>query len=188
MNRSKMNGSRSLSDKMILPYSQAFTEALLSYCEQMEEAIRGRKHHDHRRNLLLNFLREGLNLDPVEFELEKKIKVHEIRGRIDAFFRHLIIEVKTDLDRERPDAEVELKKYFESQGNPNDFVGIVTDGLNFEIYIYDNKNIKLIRSFTIDSEDPLSAFQSLDHLFSTAKRVIPTPGCVFRRNPPPDSD
>jgi len=147
----------------------------------MEEAIRGRKHHDHRRNLLLNFLREGLNLDPVEFELEKKIKVHEIRGRIDAFFRHLIIEVKTDLDRERPDAEVELKKYFESQGNPNDFVGIVTDGLNFEIYIYDNKNIKLIRSFTIDSEDPLSAFQSLDHLFSTAKRVIPTPGDIVDR-------
>jgi hypothetical protein len=41
-----------------------------------EQAVAAaKKHHDTRRHLFLNFLRESFNVDPVEVELERKIKV-----------------------------------------------------------------------------------------------------------------
>ena len=71
------------------------------------------------------------------FELELKIKAAEARGRIDAFYKFVIFEVKTDLERERPDAIRELKKYFESRSRPSDYVAAVTDGLTVEVFDYD---------------------------------------------------
>lgn len=164
-----------------MPYSDTFVEALANYSEQIYDAERKNKHHDHRRNLFINFLREGFGLDPVEIELEKKIKAHSVRGRIDAFFRQLIIEVKTSVERERDDAEVELKKYFESQRRPYDFVGLVTDGIRFEVYLYENKQVQRIRAFEIDAQAPRSTFQHLDQIFFTAERLIPTPGDIVDR-------
>ena len=176
-----MDRSPSLFDKPVTPYSDAFPDALRSYCEQMGDAVRKNKHHDQRRSLLLNFLREGLGLDPVEFELEKKVKAAAVRGRIDAFFKQLIIEVKTDLERERPDAESELKKYFESQANPFDYVGLVTDGLLFEVYIYEHGAPRRIRVFKLDAESPLTSFQHLDQLLFTARRLIPDSSDIVSR-------
>ncbi|HPO13818.1 MAG TPA: N-6 DNA methylase [Candidatus Hydrogenedentes bacterium] len=176
-----MQRSQSLAHKKILPYSDDFPEALRSYCSQMEEAIRRNKHHDHRRSLLINFLRQGMGLDPVEFELEKKIQAYKVRGLIDAFFKQLIIEVKTDLDRERADAETELKKYFESQAHPLDYSGLVTDGLRFEVYIYEKRTVRQIRVFSLDPEAPLVSFRHLDQLFFTAKLLIPSPGDIVDR-------
>ncbi|TAM45854.1 MAG: hypothetical protein EPN53_14265 [Acidobacteria bacterium] len=176
-----VGGDPRLFDKEVTPYSDAFVEALESYCGQMAEAIRKHKHHDHRRNLLLNFFRQGLDLDPIEFELERKVRADAVRGRIDAFFRQLIIEVKTDLERERGDAHAELKKYFESQARPDDYVGLVTDGLNFEVYIYEGGSVRQIRNFALDSASPLTTFRHLDQLFFTAQRLHPTPGDIVDR-------
>jgi methylase of polypeptide subunit release factors len=169
------------SRREVQPYSAGFVDALQSYCEQISSAARQNKHHDHRRNLLINFLRVGLALDPVEFELEHKIKAHSVRGRIDAFFRELIIEIKTDLGRERQDAERELKKYFESQPTPDDFVGLVTDGISFEVYIYEAENVQQIGTFVLQADDPGGAFRCLDQLFFTAKRLPPTPEDIVER-------
>src|ERR1041385_2530321 len=99
----------------VLPYPVDFPKLLQDYCEQIGEAIRAKKHHDTRRHLFLNFLRQAFDIDPVEIELEHKLKAGELRGRIDALYRHVIVEVKTDFDGERGDAERELKKYFASR-------------------------------------------------------------------------
>src|SRR4030042_223871 len=169
-----MRNNQSLFERGLKPYSDKFEEAFLSYYELIEEAIRKNKHHDDRRGLLINFLRQGLGLDPIEFELEKKIKVHTVRGRIDALFKQLIIEIKTDIERERQDAEIELKKYFESQTHPYDYCALVTDGLRFEIYIYENQVAHKIRDFTFEKDSPLAAFRHLDQLFFTGKLLVPT--------------
>src|SRR4051794_33854534 len=127
--------------KDIPPFPPLFRDQLASYYEQATAAAR--KHHDTRRHLLLNFLRESFNVDPVEIELERKVKVGELRGRIDALFRHIIVEVKSDFDRERHDAQRELKKYFGAQQRPSDYVGIVTDGRRFESWHFD-RNSELV--------------------------------------------
>ncbi len=102
----------------IVPLPERFPEYLESYCEQARAAINTGKHHDYRRHLLLDFLSKALDIEAKEFELEHKVKVVEARGRIDAFYRFVIFEVKTKLDSERETGIDELKKYFEAQKVP----------------------------------------------------------------------
>lgn len=168
-------------ERQVSAIPKDFTGAFLSYVQQMKDAVTNNKHHDHRRNLLINFLREGMGLDPVEFEFEHKVKVHKVRGRIDALFRHMIIEVKTNLERERRKAEEELKKYFESRKDPEEYFGLVTDGLAFEVYLYERGSVRTIREFSFDSESPLAAFRHLDQLFFTVKSLAPSPSDILER-------
>jgi methylase of polypeptide subunit release factors len=169
-------------DSAIKPYSDEFAEALTSYCGQTR-AFDQSTHHDQRRSLLLNFLRESLGIEATEVELERKIKADEVRGRIDAFWRHLIVEVKTDLEREREDARSELKKYFEAQQHPLDYLGLVTDGVKFEVYLYESQKagVRQIGAFELEADQPLAAFRHLDQVFFTGQRLAPTSGDIAIR-------
>ncbi|SRR5216683_3655436 len=106
-----------------------FSSLLTAYHSLISDAIRENSHHDHRRALLMDFLRKSFGIEVDEVELEKKIKVAEARGRIDAFYKYVIFEVKVNLEHERNDALSELKKYFESRTRPSDYIAVVTDGL-----------------------------------------------------------
>lgn len=165
------------------PYSEKFPEALAAYCEQMRIAIVKNVHHDQWRNLLLNFLRTGLGIEGTEVELERKIKAAQVRGRIDAFWRHLIIEVKSDLDKERDDARGELEKYFEAQKRPLDYLALVADGLRFEVYLYESlkTGVRQIGAFELEPDQPLAAFRHLDQVFFTGQRLAPTSGDIVIR-------
>jgi hypothetical protein len=159
--------------KEIPPFPPLFPDQLASYYEQAVAAAK--KHHDTRRHLFLNFLRESFNVDPVEVELERKIKVGEVRGRIDALFRHIIVEVKSDFEAERDDAQRELKKYFASQARPSDYIGIVTDGRRFESWHLDRKgDLVPIGELEMRPEQPLEAWRWLDQFLSSGVRRIPT--------------
>jgi hypothetical protein len=159
--------------KHIAPFPPSFPEQLASYYEQATAAAK--KHHDTRRHLFLNFLRQSFNVDPLEVELEQKVKVGEVRGRIDALFRHIIIEVKTDFERERDDAQRELKKYFASRTRPSDYIGIVTDGRRFESWHLDHNNeLVPIGTLEMRPDHPLEAWRWLDQFVSTGIRRIPT--------------
>lgn len=167
---------------MVLPYSEKFADALAAYCAQTSNYNQS-THHDQRRSLLMNFLREGFGIEATEVELERKIKADEVRGRIDAFWRHLIIEVKTDMEREREDARNELKKYFEAQKHPLDYLGLVTDGVKFEVYLYESlkTGVKQIGAFELEADAPLAAFRHLDQVFFTGQRLAPTSGDIVIR-------
>lgn len=86
-----------------------FESILVAYHAQITAAISRNAHHDHRRALLIELLRKTFGIEVDEIELELKVKAAEARGRIDAFYRSVIFEVKIDLDRERADAIRELK-------------------------------------------------------------------------------
>lgn len=144
----------------IVPLPKNFADYLQSYCEQMSAAIKDQKHHDYRRALLMEFLRKSFGIEVSEVDLEHKVKAASARGLIDAFYRFVIFEVKSDLERERGDALSELKKYFEAQDNPTDYVAAVTDGLQFEVYDYDprDQSAKLVRTFKLESDAPFVAY------------------------------
>ena len=159
----------------VVPYPPNFPALLKDYCEQIGEAIRANKHHDTRRALFLNFLRQAFGIDPIEVELEHKLKVGEMRGRIDALYRHVIVEVKTDFDGERADAQRELKKYFASRQRPVEYIGLVTDGIRFEAWhLNHGGELVSISEITLRPGDPLSAWRWLDQFLSTGVRRIPT--------------
>ncbi len=155
-----------------------FPMLLTEYYGQISDAIRKNSHHDHRRALLMDFLRKAFGIEVDEVELEKKIKAAEARGRIDAFYKYVIFEVKVDLGRERPDAQRELKKYFESRKTPTDYVAAVTDGVHFEVYDYDPvaEEPKELRRFELDPMDPADLYLELDELLAAGQTVPPTSG------------
>jgi len=165
----------------ILPYKKDFPKYLSDYCCQITAAIRDKKHHDYRRHLFINFLRLGFDIDPTEVEIEKKVKVAEIKGRMDAFFKATIFEFKTDLEKERPVAMLELKKYFESQSNPYDYLAILTDGLNFEVYQYKSRQIEQISEFSLTIDNPLLSFRYLDQFIFTSNKITPNAEDIVQR-------
>jgi len=167
----------------ITPLPEAFPGYLQDYCDQASAAIKDHKHHDQRRALLMDFLRKAFGIEVVEIDLEHKVKAASARGRIDAFYRFVIFEVKTDLDRERTDALTELQKYFESQKRPADYVAAVTDGLQFEVFDYDLKTgqPKSIRSFSLEAEAPHLAYEQLDELLAAGRKIPPLAGEVVIR-------
>ena len=101
--------------------------ALSRYELRMRSAIAADQHHDQRRAILVELLRDGFDLTVDEIELEHNVKVAKVRGRIDLLYGPIAWEVKRDLDRERNDLERELLLYLTAQG-PDSF-GIATDGL-----------------------------------------------------------
>jgi hypothetical protein len=152
-----------------------FPTLLTVYHTRMAEAIRKNSHHDHRRALLVDFLRKSFDIEVDEIELERKVKAAEARGRIDAFYKYVIFEVKTNLDAERNDAVRELKKYFESCSDPGEYIAAVTDGLRFEIYDYvaDRKEPQRVRRFEINPLDPEMVYLELDELLASGQKIPP---------------
>ncbi|HEV2386797.1 MAG TPA: N-6 DNA methylase [Candidatus Acidoferrales bacterium] len=159
----------------VVPLPKDFPERLQSYCEQMSAAREDGKHHDYRRALFMEFLRGSFGVEVSEVDLEHKVRAASARGFIDAFYRFVIFEVKTDLERERGDALSELQKYFEAQDTPSDYVGAVTDGLDFEVYDYDprDQSANLVRAFKLESDAPSVAYSELDELLAVGRKLPP---------------
>lgn len=159
----------------VLPYPKRFPDHLEDYCTQIQVAIAKGVHHDQRRALLLNFFHTAFGIEPQEIELEHRIKAGALRGRIDAFFNQLIVEVKTDFVAEREDAQRELKKYFASQSRPRDYVGLVTDGVRFETWHLDrNEKLASIDTFTLRADQPLAAWRWFDEYLTVGNKRIPS--------------
>jgi hypothetical protein len=164
-------------------FPERFPELLAAYCAQIAEAIEKESHHDHRRALLIDFLRQTFDIEVGEIELEKKVKAAEARGLIDAFYKFVILEVKIDLDSERADATRELKKYFESRPRPEDYVAAVTDGIKVELYDYGPhvREPHFLRSFEIVANDPSTVYTELDELLASGQKIAPTSDDIVAR-------
>lgn len=165
----------------IHPYKNEFPAYLTEYMGEIKEAIKTKAHHDNRRHLFINFLRLGFDIDPVEIQLEKKIKVAEVRGRIDAFFKSAIFEFKTDLEREREAGKLELKKYFEAQPDPQDYIALLTDGLLFEVFQYEKGQVQKINEFKLIETDPLLSFRYLDQFVFSSQPIKPVSNDIVQR-------
>lgn len=93
--------------------------------------LASRPGHEKVRVLLHRLLVDGLNADSRDIDFERPVP--EVRGRIDALLGRTVFELKTDLRRERRDAEEGLTRYLsdrEAQTGEK-YVGIATDGADF---------------------------------------------------------
>jgi hypothetical protein len=157
----------------LVPYKPEFPGILDSYHKQIKEAINQNKHHDHRRHLFMNFLEKGFNVEPEEITIEEKVKAANVRGYIDALYKFIIFEFKSELDTEREAAKIEIKKYFKSRPKPAEFLAVVSDGLIFEVYQYEHEDIALIKDFVLDARNPLDAHRFFDDIILVTKKVTP---------------
>ncbi|MBD3234485.1 MAG: hypothetical protein GF315_12235, partial [candidate division Zixibacteria bacterium] len=160
--------------KKFFPYNPDFPSHLEEYANQIRQAIRSNKHHDFRRHLFLNFMRTAFGVDPVEVKIEEKVKVEEVRGRIDALFKSIIFEFKSNIEAERSAAIIEMKKYFEAQEVPSDYLAVLTDGLRFEIYQYALGKVENISEFSLSPNDPFGTFFNIDKILFASKPAPPS--------------
>jgi hypothetical protein len=147
--------------------------ALADYDERIRNAIADGRHHDQRREILIELLRDGFGLSVDVFTLEHNVNVAKVRGRIDLLYGAIAWEVKRDLDAERDDLERELKLYLTAQGP--DCFGIGTDGLRFEVYRLTEGILHKVDAFDIDQATSLEhALDWLDGYLFAVEGVAPT--------------
>jgi len=90
--------------------------------------------HEAVRTGVSFLLTEGLGAEL--HDIRHELRVVEARGRIDALLGRTVLEFKSNLARERADALEELSRYLPEReaATGQRFVGVVTDGLDWEAY------------------------------------------------------
>ena len=114
--------------------------------------------HEKVRALLYRLLVEGLGTASREIDFEKPAP--EVNGRIDALLGRTVFELKSDLRRERRDAERGLARYLaerqESTGER--YVGLATDGAEFFACFLRNGDLETVACYRTDQESPVRSW------------------------------
>ncbi len=107
--------------------------------------------HEKVRALVHRLLVDDLGADSRDIDFEKPVP--EVRGRIDALLGRTVFEFKSNLKRERGDAEEGLTRYLterESQTGEK-YVGIATDGADFIAYFLKGDNVVEVGVHKVDA-------------------------------------
>ena len=118
------------------------------YLVRARQAREQDQHHDQRRQLFLDFLKDAFEIGAADVEVEQYVQIASKqvsakgiarinKGWIDAAFGELIFEFKRDLKRERTEGLRELADYLSTIPNGAECIGLLTDGLEFLPYQLD---------------------------------------------------
>ena len=159
-----------------------FDDLFRKYLHDIIEAKQSARHHDHRRHLFTDFLQEAFPIEATELEIEEHVNALEVRGYIDLLFQHLVFEFKRDIDKERADGLRELKTYLTAKARLRP-IGVLTDGVQFEVYIIDDGELQCIDKEDLGKLEGNSeqAYRWFDSYLFSARDVIPTPEDIVRR-------
>lgn len=159
-----------------------FKQAFDQYLAQIRQARHERRHHDYRRHLFTSFVRDAFGVEADELQLEEHVTAVRVRGFIDLLYMYLVFEFKRDLTAERRDGIRELTTYLSaiSERRP---LGVLTDGLVFEVYSLEECELRLVDSQDLErlSEDPESAYLWFEAYLFSARDAEPTPQDIVRR-------
>ena len=135
--------------------------------DDITASLASRPGHEMVRSQLLRLLTDVLGHRSGEIVFEQQIEGQSViladdakrRGRIDALLGRTVFEVKSNLARERDDAERQLTRYLENRKKETgeDFIGVATDGAVFQAYdLSDNMLRALGAEFKTDVANPAS--------------------------------
>jgi SAM-dependent methyltransferase len=118
--------------------------------------------HEKVRAHLHRLLTDGLGAKPTEIDFERQVP--EVRGRIDALLGRTLFEIKSDLRRERKDADAQLLRYLpqrEKEANQR-FVGIATDGADFVVAVMRDDKLAALGTYRTRADDPRELLRWLE--------------------------
>ena len=109
--------------------------------ERIVSELATRPGHEMVRVQTHRLLVDDLGADSRDIDFERPVP--EVRGRIDALLGRTVFEFKSNLRRERRDAEEGLTRYLaEREGRTGEkYVGIATDGAEFIAYFLKGENV-----------------------------------------------
>ena len=140
--------------------------------------LAGRPGHEKVRALLYRLLVEGLGADSRDIDFEKPAP--EVRGRIDALLGRTVFELKSDLRRERRDAEDGLARYLsEREGQTGEkYVGIATDGAEFAAFFLRGGRAVEVGGCRTEPEKPRKLLLWLQGAVALGEELLPDPHTI----------
>jgi hypothetical protein len=102
----------------------------------------------------------GARSEDIEYEVQQA----EVRGRSDGLFGRTVLEFKSNLRREKADAEEQLSRYIPDRERETGdrFVGIATDGAQFVAYDYRDNQLRELTSYIPSADEPADLLQWLN--------------------------
>ena len=148
--------------------------------DELVSELAGRPGHEKVRALLYRLLVEGLGADSRDINFEKQAP--EVRGRIDALLGRTVFELKSDLRRERRDAEDGLARYLsEREGQTGEkYVGIATDGADFVAYFLRGDSVVEVGTHRTDAENSWELQAWLRSTVAIGEDLLPDPETIAR--------
>lgn len=136
--------------------------------------------HEAVRVGVFQLLTDGLGVPRGDVQLEKQIP--EVRGRIDALLGRTVVEFKSDLRRERDDAEAQLTRYIaqrESESGER-YVGIATDGADFISFELRCGELRELAAYRTNPDDPRGVLTWLSAAVAAGEELDPDPETVVQ--------
>jgi SAM-dependent methyltransferase len=129
--------------------------------------------HEKVRGHLLRLLTEGLGADSTSIDFERPLP--EVRGRVDALLGRTVFEIKSDLVRERSDAERQLSSYLPQREAETGqrFVGIATDGAEFRVYMVRDGRLDELGQFRPKVSEPRGLLGWLESVVALTDEIPP---------------
>ena len=140
--------------------------------------LAARPGHEKVRALLHRLLVGGLGADSRDIDFEKPAP--EVRGRIDALLGRTVFELKSDLRRERGDAEDGLTRYLaEREGQTGEkYVGIATDGADFIAFFLRRGRVVEVGAHRTEPDTPRDLLVWLQGAVAVGDGLPPDPHTV----------
>ena len=148
--------------------------------EELVSELASRPGHEKVRVLLHRLLVDDLGADSRDIDFEKPAP--EVHGRIDALLGRTVFELKSNLERERKDAEKGLTRYLaEREGQTGDkSVGIATDGAMFTAYFLKDEALVEVSSCRTNVEAPRDLLVWLQGTIAIGDGLLPDPQTIKR--------
>ena len=148
--------------------------------DKLVSELASRPRHEKVRVLVHRLLVDGLGADSQNIAFEKQVP--EVQGRIDALLGRTVFEFKSDLRRERGDAENGLTRYLtEREGQSGEtYVGIATDGADFVAFFLRGDGVEEVDAHHTDTDLPRELVIWLQSVVATGDSLLPDPHTITR--------
>ena len=145
---------------------------------ELAQHLATRPGHEAVRVGVSRLLVDGLGARPGDVLFEQPVK--EVRGRVDALVGRTVFEFKSNLRRERADAEEQLTRYLTEReaATRERYTGVATDGATFIVYDLQDGQLTALQEFRTDAETPHGLLLRLSSVVVAAEEMPPEPDAI----------
>ena len=162
------------------PAPESFSVLTNEQRDEVVSELASRPGHEKVRALTHRLLVDDLGADSRDIDFEKSVP--EARGRIDALLGRTVFEFKSDLRRERGDAEEGLTRYLAERESETGerYVGVAADGADFAAYFFKNGSVVEVGAHRADPEAARELSAWLRGAVALGEELTPDPATITR--------
>ena len=145
---------------------------------ELVQHLASRPGHEAVRVDVSRLLVDGLGARPGDVLFEQPVR--EVHGRVDALVGRTVFEFKSNLRRERADAEAQLTRYLTQRESATRerYTGVATDGAVFIAFALQDGQLTLLQEFRTEAESPQGLLLRLSSVVVAAEEMPPEPETI----------